>query len=143
MQVPPLNDNDLKELLSQPLVAKVATVSKSGDIRISPIWFGMDGDDLLINTFEKSALVRNLRVNPKCSLIVDTNDFPYVGVHFWGEAKVEGPNDDVEGMAKLFASYRGGVDTAREYSKGLIGWGTRVYVRFTPKRKTTWDFRQG
>lgn len=141
MQVPPLNDNDLKGLLAQPLVAKVASISSSGDMRVTPIWFGEDGDSILMNTFEDSGLVKNLRHNPKCSLMVDSNDWPYIGVHYWGTATVEGPENDVEGIAKLFAPYRGSVDEAREYGKVLIGWGTRVYVRFRAQRKTTWDFR--
>ncbi|MGH7486162.1 MAG: pyridoxamine 5'-phosphate oxidase family protein [bacterium] len=142
MKVPALNEKDLKDLLAQPLVAKIATVSSKGDARITPIWFGDEGGSILTNTFEDSGLVRNLRNNPKCSLMIDSPDWPYIGVHYWGTAIVEGPENDVEGIAKLFAPYRGGLDEAREYAKGLIGWGTRVYVRFTPQRKTTWDFRQ-
>lgn len=141
MKVPPLNDADLKALLAQPLVAKIATASKKGELRITPIWFGEAGDTILMNTFEDSALVRNLRRDPACSFMVDSRDFPYIGVHYWGTATVEGPENDVEGIAKLFAPYRGDVDTAREYAKVLMGWGTRVYVRFRPQRKTTWDFR--
>jgi len=141
VQVPPASEDAIKELLSQPIVAKIATTSKSGDIRITPIWFGVDGDTVLMNTFEDSALVKNLRRNPRCSIIIDTSTFPYHGVHYWGTATVEGPNDDVEGIAKLFTPYRGDVDTAREYARTLIGWGTRVYVRFTATRQTSWDFR--
>ncbi len=143
MQVPPLNDKDLKELLAQPLVAKIATVSAKGEPRITPIWFGDEGDTFLMNTFEDSELVRNLRRHAGCSFLVDSRDYPYVGVHYWGAAMVEGPENDVEGIAKLFAPYRGDIETAREYAKVLISWGTRVFVRFRPQRKTTWDFRQG
>jgi PPOX class probable F420-dependent enzyme len=141
VKVPPLPDNDLKELLRQPLVAKIATVSSNGEPRITPIWFGDKGDSILMNTFEDSALVRNLRANPECSFMVDSRDFPYIGVHFWGTATVEGPENDIEGIAELFAPYRGDVDTARAYAQALIGWGTRVYVRFRPERRVTWDFR--
>lgn len=141
MQVPPASEQSIKELLNQPVVAKIATTSKSGDIRITPIWFGDDNSTILMNTFEDSGLVKNLKSNPKCSLIVDSPDFPYYGVHYWGTATVEGPENDVEGIAKLFAPYRGDIDTAREYAKTLIGWGTRVYVRFRPTRQTSWDFR--
>jgi hypothetical protein len=143
VKLPPLNENDLKELLSQPLVAKMATVSKKGDIRITPIWFGDEGGSLLMNTFEDTSLVRNLRRNPKCSLVVDSRDWPYIGAHYWGTATVEGPENDVEGIARLFAPYlNNDPQAATEYAKTLIGWGTRVYVRFRPQRKVTWDFRQ-
>lgn len=143
MKVPPLNDADLKALLAQPLVAKIATASKKGELRITPIWFGDQADgSILMNTFEDSALVRNLRRDASCSFMVDSRDWPYIGVHYWGTATVEGPEDDVAGMAKLFAPYQeNSLDAAAEYSQALIGWGTRVYVRFRPQRKTTWDFR--
>jgi hypothetical protein len=141
MKVPPLSDKDVDGLLGQPLVAKVASVSSTGDMRVTPIWFGRDGDAFVMNTFEDSGLVKNLRHMANCSLMVDSQEWPYIGVHYWGMAKVEGPENDVEGIAKLFAPYRGSVDEAREYAKTLIGWGPRVYVRFTPKRRVTWDFR--
>jgi PPOX class probable F420-dependent enzyme len=143
VKVPPLNDADLKGLLAQALVAKVATVSKNGAARITPIWFGDQTDgSILMNTFEDSALVRNLRRDPACSFMVDSRDWPYIGVHYWGTATVEGPEDDVPGIAKLFAPYlNNDPQAATEYAETLIGWGTRVYVRFRPERTTSWDFR--
>ena len=142
-QMPPLNDEGLKELLSKPLVGKLATQSAKGEIRISPIWFGARDGSILMNTFEDSGLVKNLRRNPKCSMLIDTTEYPHAGVHYWGTARVEGPENDASGMGKMYASYQGGEEAATEYAKQLIGWGKRVYIRFTPARKTTWDFRQG
>ena len=142
-QMPPLSDEGLKELLSKPLVAKLATQSSKGEIRISPIWFSAQDGSIVMNTWENTGPAKNLKRNPKCSMLIDTTDFPYHGVHFWGTATVEGPENDASGMAKMFAAYVGSEEQATEYAKQLIGWGKRVYIRFTPARKTTWDFRQG
>ena len=142
-QMPPLSDEGLKELLGKPLVAKLATTSAKGDVRISPMWFGADDGTILMNTWEDTGVVKNLKRNPKCSLLIDTTEFPYAGVHYWGTATVEGPENDASGMAKMYASYVGGEGAATEYAKQLIGWGKRVYVRFRPERSTAWDFRQG
>lgn len=141
-EMPTISDDALKELLSKPLVAKLATTSRTGTIRITPIWFGAENGTILMNTWEDTAAVKNLKRSPTCSLLIDTTDFPYTGVHYWGSATVEGPENDAEGMGKLFASYRGGQDVGTEYAKQLIGWGKRVYIRFTPERSTGWDFRQ-
>jgi len=142
LKVPPLNDKDVQDLKRQPLVAKLATVSKKGNIRITPIWSWPDGDTIVMNTFEDSRLVRNLRANPKCSLLIDSKDWPYLGVHYRGTATVEGPNDDADGIGKAFAKYMNDdVAAGTDYAKTLIGWGTRVYVRFKPDRHVTWDFR--
>jgi hypothetical protein len=145
MQVPPLNDNDLEGLLKQPLVAKVGSHGRGDEIRVTPIWFGPEADgSILMSTFEDSALVRNVRRNPKCSIAIDSRDWPYIGVHYWGTAEVEGPENDAGAIGKLFAKYfDGDVAAATDYGNQLIGWGKRVFVRFRPSRKTTWDFRQG
>ncbi len=58
MQVPPLSEEGLKDLLNQTLVAKVATTSPKGEVRMSTTVFGAQPDgSILINTFEDSALV--------------------------------------------------------------------------------------
>jgi len=142
MKLKPLDDNGLKELQAQPLVAKLATTSPNGDVRISSLWYRAEPDGtFLINTFEDSAPVKNLRRNPRCSLLIDSRDWPYTGVHYWGTATVEGPNDDVAGIAAMFAPYVGSLEGATEYARTLIGYGTRVYIRFRPRRSATWDFR--
>lgn len=140
-QMPPLSEEGLKELLAQPLVAKLATTSAKGEVRITPLWFGADNGTILLNTWEDTAAVRNLKHNPRCSLLIDTTDFPYTGVHYQGTATVEGPENDTKGMARLFAPYRGGEDAATEYAGQLIGWGKRVYIRFRPEHEVGWDFR--
>jgi nitroimidazol reductase NimA-like FMN-containing flavoprotein (pyridoxamine 5'-phosphate oxidase superfamily) len=144
MQTPPMSDAALEEMLSQPLVGEFATLSRRGEIRITPIWYRYEDGSFLMNTWENTAAVKNIKANPRCSLMIDrATEFPYYGVHYWGTATVEGPEDDEEGIARLFAPYRGDLDTAREYARVLIGYGKRIYVRFRPDRKTTWDFRQG
>ena len=143
MQVPPLNDSDLNDLLKQPLVGKIGTVSRKGGVRITPIWFEPQVDgSILMNTFEDSGLVRNLRHNPKCSIAIDSRDWPYIGVHYWGTGEIEGPENDADAIGKLFAKYfEGDLAAATDYGNQLMGWGKRVFVRLRPTRKTTWDFR--
>ena len=143
MKLAPLSETGHRELLDQPLVAKLGTTSKSGAVRISPLWFAaqLDGS-ILINTFEDSAAVKNVRRDPKCSLLIDSRDWPYYAIHYWGRAEVEGPKDDVDGIAKMFTPYVGSLDGATDYAKTLISYGTRVYIRFRPEREASYDFRQ-
>lgn len=143
MQLKQLSDQELREFLSKPWVAKIATTSANGDIRMTPIWFEhQDDGSILTNTFKDSGLVKNIHGREKASFMVDSTEWPYYGVHFWGTATVEGPEDDVEGIAKMYTPYVGTKEGAVDYAKTLISYGTRVYVRFRPSRKTSWDFRQ-
>lgn len=145
MQVPPLNEADQKKLVKEPRVAELATVGPDGTPRITPIWFqAQDDGSFLMSTWENTGAAKNVKANPRCALMIDQAEaFPYWGVHYVGTAKVEGPENDVEGIAKMFTPYIGSLDNAREYAQTLVNWGKRVYLRFTPEKTTSWDFRQG
>ena len=143
MKVPPLNEEGMKELLSKPLDAKLATTSATGDVRISPLWFIAHGETIMMNTFENSEAVKNLKRNPQGSLLIDLREEVGFGVHYWGTATIEGPDNDASGMGKMFARYVGDEEAATEYAQNLIAWGKRVYIRFRPERNVTWDFREG
>lgn len=145
-KMPPLSDARRKELLSKPFVAKLATHGENDEIRISPMWFGLQDDGtILMNTWNTTDAVQNLTRNPRCSLLIDTTEFPYMGVHMWGAAQVEGPKNDPEAIGRLYEHYRGDLDTAIEYGKQLIGYGIgdRIFIRFTPEREAGWDFAAG
>lgn len=89
MKVPDLSEDELDEFLKGKWVAKIATTNRDGTIRITPIWFENHGSYILMNTFEKSGLVSNLKRNREASLLIDSFEWPYKGVHFTGEAEVE------------------------------------------------------
>lgn len=69
-------------LLSRPRPAKLATVRPDGRPHVVPIWFDLDGEQLLFTTGENTVKARNLRHNPWVSLCVDdeTPPFAYVKV---------------------------------------------------------------
>ena len=142
-QMPPLSDDALKAMLSQPLVAKIATISSNGNPHISALWFEERDGDIFFNTWGTTRAARNLKQNPKAALLIDTNEFPYSGIHYSGTAVVEGPANDEEGMAKMFARYMGAdVAAAKEYAGQLISMGERIYICFTPGKHVAWDFSQ-
>lgn len=142
-QMPPLSDESLKEMLSQPLVAKLATISSKGNPHISALWFEERNGDIFFNTWGTTRAARNLNNNSKASLLIDTPEMPHAGIHYSGTAVVEGPANDQESMGKMFARYMGGdVAGATEYAGQLISMGERIYIRFTPDKHVAWDFSQ-
>jgi hypothetical protein len=133
-----------EEFLSQPWVAKLATLSPKGDIRMTPVWYRRDPDgSFVIATWRNTAAVRNITANPRCSLLIDQGTAePYYGVHLTGTAAVEGPPNDLEGIAALYAPYKVSPEQARSDVAGLIEEAEMVYIRFTPEREISWDFRE-
>lgn len=87
---------------------RLATASPSGTPHVVPVWFVLDGDDLVFTTGRDSVKGRHLRANPRAALTVDVEEFPY---HF---VAVRGPVTFHEGLDELAA------------------WATRIAARYVP-----------
>jgi PPOX class probable F420-dependent enzyme len=141
MKLKQLSDDDMRDLLSRPLVAKVATHGKDGEMRITPVWFVARGGALTMNTLEQTDLARNLRRDPRCSVLIDTAEQPDVmAVHYWGSATVE-PGADEAGIARIIERYLPSSEMARGLAQRNLSMGNVVYVHFKPERMVTWDLR--
>ncbi len=68
---------------------KLATVKTNGEPRCVPVWFVIDGDDLLFMTMSTSVKAKNLARQPKVMIRVDEESFPYNFVTGVGTALVE------------------------------------------------------
>ncbi len=68
---------------------KLATVKANGEPHCVPVWFVIDGDDLLFMTMSTSVKARNLAHHPKVMICVDQESFPYDFVTVVGTAQVE------------------------------------------------------
>jgi PPOX class probable F420-dependent enzyme len=52
-------------LLAKPLIVRLATLDADGYPHVVPIWFGVDGDDILFMSDRETAKVRNGLARPK------------------------------------------------------------------------------
>jgi PPOX class probable F420-dependent enzyme len=87
---------------------KLATSSPGGTPHVAPVWFVLDGGDMVFTTGAASVKGRNLQANPRAALTVDTEVFPYDFVLARGPVTL----DD---------------DPAR-----LLAWATTVAGRYVP-----------
>lgn len=51
--------------------AKVATTMRSGQPHVMPVWFVLDGEEVVFTTGAESVKGRNLRRDPRIALVVD------------------------------------------------------------------------
>lgn len=87
---------------------KLATASPQGAPHVAPLWFVVDGDTLVFTTGRDTVKGRHLRVNPRATLAVDVEDFPYA-----------------------FVVVRGAVDVD-EHASHLLAWSTKIAERYVP-----------
>ena len=96
---------------------KVATVREDGRPHVVPIWFVLDGDDLVFMTGADSVKGRNLRRTGQCSLCVDDEVPPFSFVSVSGTVAID---DDVEAMLswsiKIAERYMG-AERAEEFGR--------------------------
>lgn len=71
------------DLLERPLLAALTTLLPDGQPQTQPVWFDADGQRLLVNTMRGFAKERNMRRDPRVTLLVVDPD---VGTH-WVEAR--------------------------------------------------------
>jgi PPOX class probable F420-dependent enzyme len=64
--------------------AKVATSGPGGQPHVMPVWFVLDGEELVFTTGGDSIKGRNLRRDPRVAVVVDEEVAPYAFVHIRG-----------------------------------------------------------
>lgn len=86
----------VRAFLDVPRVATIATINADGTPLLTPLWFARDGDTLWLAVGPRSPKVRNMRRDPRVTLVVmdDARGYTYVTVR--GRASFE----DGEGGAK-------------------------------------------
>ncbi|HEY0737331.1 MAG TPA: PPOX class F420-dependent oxidoreductase [Herpetosiphonaceae bacterium] len=120
-------------LTERPRTASLATVRADGRPHVAPIWFDLDGDDLIFTTWHTSIKGQNLRRDPRVSLCVDDEAPPFAFVLFEGTATISENLDELRVWAtRIAARYMGG-DQAESYGQrnGVQG---ELLVRVTPTR---------
>ncbi|MGW1074175.1 PPOX class F420-dependent oxidoreductase [Streptomyces sp. NPDC002537] len=94
---------------------KLATVRADGSPHIAPIWFVLDGDDLVFNTGEKTVKGRNLAHDGRIALCVDDDRPPFSFVTVQGRAELSGDLDEVRSWATRIAARYMGDESAEEF----------------------------
>ena len=92
-----LADSLVQELLAARLVAVLATLEPSGAVHAIPLWYAVDGDAIVLATGSASHKVRNLRRDPRATLVLHDSR---PGAEVCG-ASIRGVVELVEGAASI------------------------------------------
>ncbi|MEW2512027.1 PPOX class F420-dependent oxidoreductase [Streptomyces sp. NPDC046870] len=95
--------------------AKLSTVRADGSPHVAPIWFLLDGDELVFNTGKNTAKGRNLARDGRVALCVDDARPPFHFVVLNGRARLSEDLAEVRLWATRIAARYMGEDRAEEY----------------------------
>ncbi|MEW2087162.1 PPOX class F420-dependent oxidoreductase [Streptomyces sp. NPDC005283] len=120
-----------RKLLDAPNPAILATVNPDGSLQTSVVWVGRDGDELVISSQAGRGKDKNIRNEPRVSLIMyDSND-PLRYLEVRGTATIT--EDAGRRLAVSLAEEYEGRDAGQEYLE-LPPEVVRIVIRITPQR---------
>jgi hypothetical protein len=120
-------------LMTGTRTGKLATVRKDGRAHVAPIWFVLDGDDLIFNTWHSSVKARNMQRDPRVSLCVDEDSPPYSFVIVEGTVTLSEDLDQSLIWATRIGGRYMGKDQAEAFGKRNSVEG-ELLVRLTPTK---------
>lgn len=108
-------DEYIAFLLEGTRTAKVATVKDDGQPHTTPVWFLIDGEEIVFTTWYDSVKAANLRRDPRIAMCVDDQTPPYAFVMVEGTVTIsESPEDLRKWATRIGARYMG-EDRAEEF----------------------------
>lgn len=94
---------------------KLSTVRADGSPHVAPIWFVLDGDDLVFNTGRDTVKGRNLARDGRVALCVDDDRPPFAFVVLQGNAELIEDLEQVRHWATRIGGRYMGEDRAAEF----------------------------
>lgn len=131
-----LTDDVIAFLSAGTRTGKLGYVAADGRPLVAPVWFVVDGGQLVFNTGRDTAKGRALHRDPRVVVCVDDQQPPYSFVQVQGVASTsEDPADLVDTATRIGGRYMG-ADRAEEFGRrnGVPG---ELVVRVTPTKVIT------
>ncbi|MEU3597457.1 PPOX class F420-dependent oxidoreductase [Streptomyces sp. NPDC006798] len=123
--------DELKSLLDSPVFVIVATIQPDGSPQVSPVWVKRDGDDVLISTTIGRQKEKNLRRDPRVTVVVQPFDAPYTYAEIRGTAQLatEGGPELIDELSRKYTG-----QAYADFNPAAQEDAQRVVVRITPRK---------
>ncbi|MEV8045742.1 PPOX class F420-dependent oxidoreductase [Streptomyces griseoluteus] len=121
----------LKSLLDTPVFIVVGTIQPDGSPQMSPVWVKRDGDDVLISTTVGRRKEKNLRRDPRVTVVVTDPENPYEYAEIRGTAELttEGGQALIDELSLKYTGKK-----YAEFNPASANDAERVVVRVTPRK---------
>jgi len=137
-----MTPDEVDAFLAEERTCRVATMGATGP-HATPLWYVWHGGSLWLTSLSRSQRWTDLQNDPRIAVVVDAGEaFDELrGVELRGSVEVVGevprtgePVPELEGPEQAFAD---------RYMNGSVGNdGRHAWLRLTPEKVTSWDFRK-
>ena len=138
-----MTDAERDAFLAEQRTCRVATIGPDGP-HATPLWYLWDGTHFWITSLVRSQRWTDLQRDPRIGIVVDAGeDYGELrGVELSGTAEVVGevprtgePDDELAAVEPAFARKNFGLDE-------MFHDGRHAWLRVTPTKIASWDFRK-
>lgn len=132
---------DALEILSGKHVGVLATLLAAGGPGLACVWYGFDGDDIIVATPAGRRKDKNVRSDPRVCILIDASDHAnppggYKGCEVRGTATME-PDPDGAYRRTIVGRYLDPIPP--EFAQRLAE-EERWIIRIQPTKVRVWDF---
>jgi hypothetical protein len=136
----PLSKSELKAFLDKPRIAHLATSSRNGKPRVSPIWYVYESGLFYFTTRLGRLKGQQIQRNPAVALSIATDKLPYLAVCAFGKADIVRENRD-KWLERI--SFRYGEEDGKRWLSHAVTQPDRVVMVLKPKRVLSWHYGRG
>jgi PPOX class probable F420-dependent enzyme len=130
----PMTDQQAMEFLATGTrTGKVATTRADGRPHVAPIWFVVDGGDLVFMTGAETLKGKTLLRDPRAALVVDLEEPPYAFVLLEGTVKLSTDLEEMLPFSIAIAERYVGADQAEDFGRRNAVEG-ELLVRLHPDK---------
>ncbi|MET9285314.1 PPOX class F420-dependent oxidoreductase [Nocardia beijingensis] len=129
-----LSDPAVREFLTEGTrTGKVAFVAADGSPMVTPVWFVVEGDELVFNTGKSTVKGKAFARDGRVAVCVDLEEPPYASVQLRGTVTLSEDPDELLRTATEIGGRYMGADRAEEFGKrnGVPG---ELVVRLRPDK---------
>jgi PPOX class probable F420-dependent enzyme len=135
----PMSDQRRRSfLLEGTRTGHLASTRADGSAHVAPVWFTLDGDDLIFTTGTDTVKGRTLRRDPRASISVDDPAPPYAFVTISGRCELSDDADELYRWALEISHRYMGADLAEQFARRNAVPG-ELLVRLRPERTVAAD----
>jgi PPOX class probable F420-dependent enzyme len=130
----PMTDDEAMAFLAHGTrTGKVASTRADGRPHVAPIWFVLDGGDVVFMTGAETLKGKTLRRDPRAVLVVDLEEPPYAFVLVEGTVSLSADLDEMLPLSIAIARRYVGADQAEDFGRRNAVEG-ELLVRLHPDK---------
>ena len=137
---PPMTKEEIYDFIKEMKIARLCSLNKNGSIHSVPVWYYLEGENIIIFTPENCQKAMNMKRNNNVTVMIDNQAESTKGVILYGEAEIGSKGTDEEKLT-LFSRY---VDEkkAQQFLIGSKKLGNWIKHTIKPSKFASFDYHK-